>query len=96
MRRRCMQHLPGGELEIWHRLDLNKDLIVESASVWNGSGEDYLFATMLAGVPPKIVVYDQQGEVKREEAFDVNAVDLEQRVAAAEQAYAEKGSPILV
>ena len=39
---------------------------------------------MLAGVPPKIVVYDQQGEVKREEGFNVNATDLEQRVAAAE------------
>lgn len=79
----------------WHSLDMGKDFAVEPSRVWNGSGDDYLFATMLAGVPPKIVVYDQQGEVKREEAFDVNAADLEQRVAAAEQAYAEKGSPIL-
>lgn len=79
----------------WHSLDLGKDFAVEPSRVWNGSGDDYLFATMLAGVPPKIVVHDQQGEVKREEVFDVNDADLEQRVAAAEQTYAGKGSPIL-
>jgi len=79
----------------WHSLDLGKDLAVEPSRVWNGSGDDYLFATSLYGVPPKIVVYDQQGEVKREEAFDANAADLEQRVAAAEQTYVGKGSPIL-
>ncbi|MCS7064031.1 MAG: hypothetical protein NZM04_08340 [Methylacidiphilales bacterium] len=79
----------------WHSLALGKDFAVNPSRVWNGSGNDYLFATMLAGVPPKIVVYDQQGEVKKEEAFDANAADLDQRVAAAEQMYAEKGSPIL-
>jgi len=80
---------------IWHSLTLSKDFVVDPARVWNGSGTDYLFATMLAGTRPKIVVYDQHGEVKREEAFDVNAVDLEEQVAAAEQTYAGKGCPIL-
>lgn len=79
----------------WRSLSLGKDIVVEPIRVWNGSGNDYLFATMLAGVRPKIVVYDQHGEVKREEAFDVNDADFEQRVAAAEQTYAGKGSPIL-
>lgn len=79
----------------WHSPSLGKDFVVEPARVWNGSENDYLYATMLAGVPPKIIVYDQRGEIMREEAFDVNAADFEQRVAAAEQTYAEKGSPIL-
>jgi hypothetical protein len=79
----------------WRSLSLGKDFVVEPARVWNGSGDDYLFATMLAGVPPRIVVYDQHGEVKREESFDVNDADFEQRVAVAEHAYAEKGSPVL-
>lgn len=83
------------EVETWYSIDLNKDLIVESASVWSGSGADYLYATMLTGVPPRLVVYDRQGEVKSEEVFDVNAADLEQRLKAAKQAYAEKGAPIL-
>ena len=79
----------------WHSLSLGKDFVVEPARVWNGSENDYLYATMLSGVPPKIIVYDQRGEIMREEAFDVNASDFEQRVAAAEQTYAGKGSPIL-
>lgn len=79
----------------WYSLDLGKDFAVEPSHVWNGSGDDYLFATMLAGAPPKIVVYDVQGEIKRVEVFDVNAADLEQRVATAVQTYAEKGSPVL-
>jgi hypothetical protein len=45
--------------------------------------------------PPKIIVYDKHGEVKREEVFDVNVADLEERVAAGEQAFSEKGSPLL-
>lgn len=79
----------------WHSPSLGKDFVVEPARVWNGSENDYLYATMLAGVPPKIIVYDQRGEIMRKEVFDVNAADFEQRVAAAEQTYAGKGSPIL-
>ena len=79
----------------WYSLDLGKDFVVEPSSVCNGSGDDYLFATTVAGVPPKIIVYDKHGEVKREEVFDVNVADLEERVAAGEQAFSEKGSPLL-
>ncbi len=79
----------------WRSLDQDKDLVVEPTRVWNGSAGDYLFATMLAGARPKIVVYGQHGEVKREETFDLKAADFEQRVAAAEQIYAGKGSPTL-
>lgn len=79
----------------WYSVDFGKDFVVEPSSVWNGSGDDYLFATSVAGVPPKIIVYDKHGEVKREEVFDMNGADLEERVAAGEQAFSEKGSPIL-
>jgi len=79
----------------WYSLDLGKNFVVEPSRVWNGSGDDYLFATTVAGVPPKIIVYDKHGEVKREEVFDVNVADLEERVAAGEQAFSANGSPIL-
>ncbi len=81
--------------KVWHSLDLNKDLIIESARVWSGSRNDFLYATTVAGVLPKMIVYDQHGEVKREEVFNVNDADFEQRLAAAELTYAGKGTPIL-
>jgi hypothetical protein len=79
----------------WFSPSLGKNLIVDPARVWNGSGNPDIFATMLAGAPPKVIVYDQKGNLLREESFDVNAVDLEQRVAVAVQAFAENGSPNL-
>jgi hypothetical protein len=79
----------------WYSIDLGKIFEIEPSRVWSGSGEDYLYATTLTGVPPRIVVYDEQGEVKRKEAFDVTAANLEQRVEAAEKVYAGKRSPVL-
>lgn len=79
----------------WHSLVLAKDFTIESDRVWDGSGGDFLYATLLAGVPPRLIVYDQRGEIKREDVFDVSAPDLEQRVEATAKTYSRNRRPVL-
>jgi hypothetical protein len=79
----------------WHSLDLRKDLRVDSFNVWNGAESDELLVTVIAGAPPRLLVYDRHGEIKKEEVFDTHAANLEEQVLAAEQPYKQKGAAIL-
>ena len=80
----------------WRSLALEKDLRVDPDQLWEArEGENYLYTTLLAGSPPRLLVYGRSGQVVRDEAFDPSAVDFEQRVQHALQSYAENGKPDL-
>ena len=83
------------EGSIWRSLELERDFTIESDQVWEGTNGDYLYATLLAGVRPRIFVYDQRGEMKKQEAFDASAVDFEPRLEAALKPYSQTGKPVL-
>lgn len=80
---------------VWHSLDLGKDLLIEERSVWGGADGDFLYATLLAGAKPRLLVYDEQGEIQRQEVFDASAGDFDQRLEAAVNPYSESNKPIL-
>jgi len=80
---------------VWHSLDLGKDLLIEERSVWSGANGDSLYATLLAGAKPRLLVYNEHGEIQKQEVFDASAGDFNQRLEAALNPYSEKNKPIL-
>ncbi|RYZ92173.1 MAG: hypothetical protein EOP06_05075, partial [Proteobacteria bacterium] len=79
----------------WHNIALGRDVTVEPKNLWESSDGDYLYATLLGGVPPRLVIYDQNGEIARQESFDAFAADFEQRLETAIAPYSSSGKPIL-
>jgi hypothetical protein len=79
----------------WHRLPMGRGIVVEPTQVWNSSEDDELLVTLIAEASPRLLVYDQYGQIKSEKVFDSHAPDLDQQVRAAQQSYQENGSPIL-
>ena len=88
--------LSGGEWTgtTWRSIDLAKDFTVEPQRLWAG-GSGYMYATLLTGAPPRLIVYGRSGEILREEVFDVSVVDFEQRAELAVQPFAQDGKPLL-
>ena len=80
---------------VWHSIDLGNDVTVEPENLWGSSNGDYLYATLLAGVRPRLIIYDQNGEVARQESFNVSAVDFEKQLEAAIAPYSSGGKPVL-
>jgi hypothetical protein len=81
--------------DVWRSIALGKDFQIEPGNAWEGSTGDCLYATLLAGVRPRLISYNQSGEVIRQETFDASAADFEQRLNAAIAAYASSGKPSL-
>lgn len=81
--------------DAWHSVALGKDVTVEPGSLWESSNGDYLYATLLAGVRPRLLIYDQSGEIARQESFDASAADFEQRLQAVIAAYPSSTKPVL-
>lgn len=79
----------------WHRIPMSRGIVVDPTQVWNSSEDDELLVTLIAGASPRLLVYDQYGQIKSEKVFDSHGADLEQQVRAAQQPYQENGSPIL-
>lgn len=79
----------------WHSLALGMDLRIDPNHTWEAVNGDFLYATFLGGAPPRIIVYDLQGEMQRQEVFDMSTEDLEQRVEVAVSAYTLNGTPAL-
>jgi hypothetical protein len=83
------------EVEKWHSLALDKDLRIESGNTWESSKSGYFYTTLIGGVEPQIISYNQSGEVAHQETFDANALDFEQRLQGAIALYASREKPIL-
>jgi hypothetical protein len=90
--------LSGGEWdgEAWFRPDLGKELEIAPRKVWAGrEGADFAYATILSGVPPRVVLFDGNGEVKEERLFDLSDPDLASKIQEAENQYSSAGEPAL-
>jgi len=80
---------------VWHSIDLGRDVTVEPENLWESSNGDYHYATLLGGVPPRLIIYDQNGEITRQESFDAFATDFEKQLEAAIAPYSSSGKPVL-
>ncbi|MGJ8634819.1 MAG: hypothetical protein ACSHX7_12955 [Luteolibacter sp.] len=90
--------LSGGEWDgkAWFSPDLGKELEIAPRKVWAGSeGADFAYATILSGVPPRVVLFDGNGEVKEEQRFDLSDPDLGSKILDAENQYSSAGEPAL-
>ena len=90
--------LSGGEWDgnSWFSPDLGKELEIAPRKVWaGGEGADFAYATILSGVPPRLVLFDGNGEVKEERRFDLSDPDLKSKIQDAENQYSSAGEPAL-
>ena len=82
----------------WFSPSFNLELEISPRKVWaGGPGADFSYATILSGVPPRVVfmLFDQNGEVKKEHQFDLSDPDLESKVQDIENQYSSAGEPAL-
>ncbi|OYW70444.1 MAG: hypothetical protein B7Z37_30720 [Verrucomicrobia bacterium 12-59-8] len=79
----------------WHSIAIGKDVHIEPENTWEGSNSDLLYTSLLAGARPKLISYNQDGEVAHQETFDASALDFDKRLQAAIASYASSGKPIL-
>lgn len=90
--------LSGGEWDgkAWFSPDLGKELEIAPRKVWvGGKGSDFAYATILSGVPPRLVLFDGNGEVEEERRFDLSDPNLESKIEDAENQYSSSGEPSL-
>lgn len=90
--------LSGGEWDgkAWFSPGLGKELEIAPRKVWAGrEGADFAYATILSGVPPRVVLFDGNGEVKEESLFDLSDPDLASKIQEAENQYSSAGEPAL-
>ncbi|MFC7337451.1 hypothetical protein ACFQY0_09715 [Haloferula chungangensis] len=90
--------LSGGDWDgkAWFSPNLGKELEINPLKVWAGSGgADFAYATILSGVPPRLVLFDGNGEVKEERRFDLSDPDLASKIQEAENQYSSAGEPAL-
>lgn len=80
---------------VWRSLDLGKDITLDAEHAWSGTNANNLYATFLPGVRPRLLVYDQRGEIKQQEIFDSSSKDFEQRLDAALKPYSRNDKPVL-
>ena len=79
----------------WHSIALGKDVQIEPGNVWERPNGDYLYTTLIPGVRPQLISYNQSGEVAVQDAFNATAADFEQRLQAAIAVYKDSGKPVL-
>lgn len=79
----------------WRSIALGKDILIEPSNAWEASNGEYLYATLVAGTLPRLISYDQSGEVAHQETFDATAADFEQRLKSAIAPYASSRKPDL-
>jgi hypothetical protein len=79
----------------WYSPDLRKSFAIQPSQVWSDRSNDFLYATIIGPPPPRLLVYGYDGEIKHEEAFDLSAVDFEQRLDAALKRYSQNNKPVL-
>lgn len=80
----------------WYSPFIGKEMEIEPGKVWAGDGgSDYLYATVLSGVPPRLIVYNRSGEPKEEKAFDLSDPNLSATMNEAAKLYSVSGEPAL-
>jgi hypothetical protein len=79
----------------WHSLALGKDISIEPGSVWEAANDGSIYATLLAGARPRLVVYDQQGDMQKQDVFDASAAEVDRRLDVAVSPYSRNGKPAL-
>lgn len=90
--------LSGGNWDgkAWFSPNFGKELEIDPLKVWAGSGgADFAYATILSGVPPRLVLFGGNGEVKEEHRFDLSDPDLVSKIQDAESQYSSAGEPAL-
>jgi hypothetical protein len=80
---------------VWRSLDLGKDITLDPKHAWSGTNANHLYATLLPGVRPRLLIYDERGELEQQEVFDASSKDFEQRLDAALKRYSENKRPVL-
>lgn len=83
------------EGETWRCLALGKDIAMDPQHAWEMTESDGFYGTLLAGMTPRLIVYDQKGELKRQDAFDPSMEGWEQRLEAAISSYSRHEKPVL-
>lgn len=73
----------------WHCLETGKDFRIDVGDVWEGEGEE-LYVTMISGNEPRLLAYGKDGAVAKDEPFDLNAADFDQRWEDTKSLYAKR------
>ena len=80
----------------WYSLHLDKDFAIEPEQVWGGrKGAGYLYASVIAGALPRLLLYDFDGNLDSEEPFDVSAPDFDRRLRTTIDTYSKDEKPVL-
>ena len=80
----------------WFSPIFNREVEIAPRKVWAGApGADFSYATILSGVPPRLVLFDGNGEVKEEHRFDLSDPDLASKIQDAANQYSSAGEPTL-
>lgn len=79
----------------WRSLALGREITLDPQHAWSGANGDYLYATLLSGVRPRLLVYDHRGEMKHQEVFDAATANFEQRLDAALKPYSQNSKPMM-
>ena len=89
--------LSGGEWGgTWFSPDHSEKIEIAPRKVWaGGEGADFAYATILSGAPPRLVLFDGNGEVKEERRFDLSDPNLESKIENVENQYSSSGEPTL-
>lgn len=78
----------------WLSPPLKKEIRINPFKVWKGDNDDpYIYASILAEVPPKLVTYNSKGDYELERSFDVSDPNLAAEIARAEEIYASNDQP---
>lgn len=86
----------GGWNNQWFDPSLGRELEVEPLKVWAGSeADDFLYATILSGIPPRLVVFDLNGEATEERRFDLADPDVASTIEEVANQYSRSGEATL-
>lgn len=94
---RALYRLSSGSWnDHWFDPSLRKEFEVAPLKVWAGGGRDgFTYATILSGVPPRLVEYSFEGNMQKEIRFDLSAPDVASDIKETEKMYSGTGTPAL-
>lgn len=91
--------LSSGEWDgiLWHCPKLGKEILIDPLKVWSTQDEDdFSYASIISGVPPRLVVYDPNGLIMEKREFDISDPDLLSKIEVIENTYSRLGKPTIL